>query len=145
MYLPCHPDITMDREDLIVHYHFEGLSYPEILRVLAVCHGLHMTYCALRKYIRRLHLPLRRGPLQHTDAEITTAIQNLLPTLPRTTGYRNLHLALRDAGLNVRRHQVMRIYRSLDPDGCADRRRRRLTRRNYYSYGVDFYWHLDGK
>lgn len=139
-----HENAHLGRTELIIKYHAEGLTYLEIINVLAVYHGLRISYCALRKLVRRLNLPLRRGRLQHSDMEIRNAIGNIMPTLARSTGYRNLHLTLKDCGYNVRRDQVMRLYKELDPDGAANRRKRKLIRRNFHSYGADFSWHLDG-
>ena len=35
--------------------------------------------------------------------------------------------------------------KEIDPDGVRERRARRLTRRNFISFGPNFTWHIDGK
>jgi hypothetical protein len=47
--------------------------------------------------------------------------------------------------LHVPRRLVAKIMKELDPDGVEQRRRRRLSRRKYVSYGPNFCWHVDGK
>ena len=39
---------------------------------------------------------------------------------------------------------VMEVMRTLDANGIARRRRRRLRRKRYISPGVDYCWHVDG-
>ncbi|XP_066497496.1 uncharacterized protein [Hoplias malabaricus] len=46
-------------------------------------------------------------------------------------------------GLRVRKEDVRLILKELDPRGVALRRAKRLCRRNYFSKGPNFIWHLD--
>ncbi|XP_066275823.1 uncharacterized protein [Branchiostoma lanceolatum] len=51
---------------------------------------------------------------------------------------------LRKYWLNVRRSTVQRILQEEDPEGSAQRRQRRLIRRDYFSLGPSQVWHIDG-
>jgi hypothetical protein len=148
--LPDSPGTLNNRNiaDIIQKYYKDGYAYKEILIMLSTCHGIYLTYEALKKRIQRLRLaqdlPVRRGPTLHTDQDIRRAITELLPELPTSAGYRNVTATLRQKGYHCRRDQVMKILHEVDFRGSQERRRRRLKRRNYTSYGVDFAWHVDG-
>ena len=51
---------------------------------------------------------------------------------------------LRDSGLTADKETVMLILKSLDPVGVDERQRRKLTRREYHSFGPNHTWHIDG-
>ena len=52
---------------------------------------------------------------------------------------------LRDSGLTADKEMVMLILKSLDPVvGVDERKRQRLTRREYHSFGPNHPWHIDG-
>ncbi|KAI9521602.1 hypothetical protein NQZ68_003756 [Dissostichus eleginoides] len=46
--------------------------------------------------------------------------------------------------LRVKRDDVMKLLRELNPRGCERRSRRRFTRRTYHSMGPNYMWHADG-
>ncbi|KAL2095580.1 hypothetical protein ACEWY4_007728 [Coilia grayii] len=46
--------------------------------------------------------------------------------------------------LTVRRDDVMRLMREMDPSGLQNRTRRLFTRRTYHSMGPNEVWHVDG-
>jgi hypothetical protein len=137
----------LSTDELIAKYHKDGFPYKDIVNLLSRCHAKHLTYDAVKKRVQRFDakLPSRRGPTSHSRADISRAIQLLLPTLPPTAGYRNVFQTLVEQGYHVRRDTVMDILREQDAAGCAFRRRRALHRRQYISPGPDFAWHVDGK
>ena len=47
--------------------------------------------------------------------------------------------------INIPRQVAATIMKEIDPDGVRERRARRLTRRNFISFGPNFTWHIDGK
>ena len=59
-------------------------------------------------------------------------------------GYRSVHQKCVKEGLRVSRRNVATILKHLDPEGVERRRRNSLQRRNYYSKGPNYVWHLDG-
>ena len=51
---------------------------------------------------------------------------------------------LRNSGLTADKETVRLILKSLDPVGADKRKRRKLTCREYYSFGPNYTWHIDG-
>ncbi len=63
----------------------------------------------------------------------------------RNSGYRTLWKILQTKyGLRVGKEIVRNFLRMRDPQGVAQRSRRRLHRRTYISMGPDDTWHVDG-
>jgi len=54
-------------------------------------------------------------------------------------------LAKIKASHSCAQERVANLLQELNPDGTRERRRRKLTRRRYISYGPNFCWHVDGK
>ena len=51
---------------------------------------------------------------------------------------------LLNSRLTADKETVRLILKSLDPVGVDKRKRRKLTRREYYSFGPNHTWHIDG-
>ena len=51
---------------------------------------------------------------------------------------------LRSSALTADKEAVRLILKSLDPVGVGKRKRRKLTRRKYHSFGPNHTWHIDG-
>ena len=51
---------------------------------------------------------------------------------------------LRSSGLTADKETVRLILKSLDPVVVDKRRRRKLTLREYHSFGPNHNWHIDG-
>ena len=58
-------------------------------------------------------------------------------------GYRWMYAKCREHGLRVRKEDVRLLLKELDPRGVSRRLARRLRRRNYFSKGPNFIWHID--
>ena len=58
-------------------------------------------------------------------------------------GYRRVHCILARKVLVVRKHDVRRLVKELDPKGVMLRKRRRLCRSKYSNPGPSFKWHID--
>ncbi|KAL3973486.1 ADP-sugar pyrophosphatase / 8-oxo-dGDP phosphatase / ADP-D-ribose pyrophosphorylase [Sarotherodon galilaeus] len=54
-----------------------------------------------------------------------------------------MYAKCREHGLRVRKEDVHLVLKELDPRGVALRQARRFTRRNYFSKGPNFIWHMD--
>lgn len=60
-------------------------------------------------------------------------------------GYRSLQNKLKfQYKLQVKRDTVYKILKTLDPEGIANCFGNNLRRRQYFSLGPNFMWHLDG-
>ena len=51
---------------------------------------------------------------------------------------------LHSSGLTADKETVRLMLKSLDPVGVDKRKRRKLTRREYHSFGSNHTWHIDG-
>lgn len=54
-----------------------------------------------------------------------------------------MYAKCREHGLRVRKEDVRLVLKELDPRGVALRQARRFRRRNYFSKGPNFIWHMD--
>ena len=59
-------------------------------------------------------------------------------------GYRYMLQKLHSSGLAADKETVRLILKSLDPVGVDKRKSRKLTRREYHSFGPNHTWHIDG-
>ena len=59
-------------------------------------------------------------------------------------GYRYILQKLRSSGLTADKETVRLILKSPDSAGVDKRNRRKLTRREYHSFGSNHAWHIDG-
>ena len=71
-------------------------------------------------------------------------IQDKLKGSSSYFGYRYMLQKLRNSGLMADKETVRLILKSLDPVGIYQRKRRKLTRREYHSFGPNRTWHIDG-
>ncbi len=59
-------------------------------------------------------------------------------------GYRSIWHTLQLEGIQVPKDVVEGIVRELDPEGCEERKAKRLKRRRLVSPGPNYSWHADG-
>ena len=114
-----------------------------MLVTLADHHGIFIGKRQLHRILRNNNLYRRKGrePVNQT----LIAIYNEMEKGPgRCFGYRFMHQKLRMNGHCVDRETVRIIVKTLDPDSVALRKAHRLQRRQYYSRGPNYLWHLDG-
>ena len=142
-YLPSFDANVDDRDTSITKYFQCGFLYKEILAFLAIYNGTILSLRQLKRILSRLHLRRRR---HHSSAEeVLNTISTELSGSGSSLGYRLMHQRLRvDHGIVVDKESVRHILKALDPEGVELRSRRSLRRRNYYSKGPDYLWHLDG-
>ena len=131
----------MDRDILVQVYFSFGLSYQEIVGILASNHGVIIS-------LRTLKLILHQQGLFRTKnmsniLEVAMFIWDQIYQINGLHGYRWMHLKCIQAGLVVSRERVRIMMKILDPEGVALRGRKRLKRRQYFASGPNFLWHLD--
>lgn len=126
--------------DLVRIYHGLGMAYKEILRTLATQHGMVMSLSTLKRMLRANRLRRR----EYDDlGHIIEFILNELQGSGRLHGYRWMYYKCIEHGLRVRKEDVRIILSAVDPESAQSRRRRRLRRRQYFSRGPNFIWHID--
>ncbi|XP_066924268.1 uncharacterized protein [Clytia hemisphaerica] len=132
-----------DRNNLVKQYFNRGYSYEEILFTLRELHNYTLS-------IRQLHRILRDFSLYRKKARLTelrdviSFIRRQLQGSGSLLGYRLMHQRCIQNGLNVTRRNVAIILKELDPEGVERRSRNVLKRRQYWSKGPNYVWHLDG-
>ncbi|XP_036006071.1 uncharacterized protein LOC118566787 [Fundulus heteroclitus] len=125
-----------------IDFYFElGLEYKHIKSVLDSRHGFSISERHLKRVFRARGL-IRRKSFSDL-AVLVEFINNQLQSSGQLHGYRWMYAKCREHGLRVRKEDVRFVLKELDPQGVALRQARRLRRRNYFSKGPNFIWHMD--
>ena len=75
---------------------------------------------------------------------LTEFIQDELKGSSLCFGYRYMLQKLHSSGLTADKETVGLILKSPDPIGVDKRKKWKLTRREYHSFGPNHTWHIDG-
>ncbi|KAK2853351.1 hypothetical protein Q5P01_006012 [Channa striata] len=133
---------TFTEWEPFIELYFElGLKYKDIKSVLSSKHNFHISERHLKRILRA------RGYSRHKAyfdlADMVDFIRNQLQNSGQLHGYRWMYVKCRKHRLRVRKDDVSLVLKELDPRGVSLRQARRLRRRNYFSKGPNFIWHLD--
>ena len=80
-----------------------------------------------------------------STTEVRRAIMTELRGPGQLFGYRSMwQVLVQKYKLRVKRSDVMRLLKELNPRGTECRARRRFCRRIYHSMGPNYVWHVDG-
>lgn len=129
-------------ENLITEYFKKGYQYKEILLFLEYHHGIKLCLRNLKYKLKEYGL--KRRKINANEIEVLTAVDEYRKTFGESNGYRTIWHGVRLSGIIASREMVMLALRELDPDGCVNRKARRLKRRNYSTKGPNHIWHIDG-
>ena len=131
--------------ELVSSYFHSGYSNEIIREFLERHHGISMSLSTLKRRLRDFGLSRQSGNRADTD-RVRQIIEEELNGSGRLLGYRSIWHSLRlEHHIHYPRRLVAEMVREIDPEGVELRRRRRLVRRRYLSYGPNFCWHADGK
>ena len=130
------------RYNALKNYFMAGFSYEEICNFLFRFHRIKITIRHLNRLLRQCNLQ-RRGNHSNINTVIKF-IQDELKGFSSCFGYRYMLQKLRSSGLTADKETVRLILKSLDPVGVDKRKSRKLTRREYHSFGPNHTWHIDG-
>ena len=138
----------MAEREIVTRYFHLGYPNEVIRQFLSNYHDIVMSLRTGLK--RRLSgFGLRRNMIDHENIErrIREVIENEISNgSGASLGYRSMwHLLRLQYHIHVPRGVVARILQEVDPEGVEQRRRRRLSRRRYISFGPNFCWHVDGE
>ncbi|KAK2558002.1 hypothetical protein P5673_019570 [Acropora cervicornis] len=133
-----------EERDVIEHYFHLGYTNEIILEFLKRFHHIKISLRTLKRRLRSFGLRSKGNIID--EARIRAIIIRELSGAGRLQGYRSMWHTLRiKYNQHVPRVVVARLLRrEIDPSASMQRRRRRLTRRLYFSYGPNFCWHVDG-
>ena len=132
--------------EIITHYFNLGYSNEVILQFLSTYHNIEISLRTLKRRLYDFHLK-RNGNLTEQMQERVRSImeREVSNGSGASLGYRSMwHLLRIQHHIHVPHRAVAQIIKELDPDGVEQRRRRRLSRRRYLSFGPNFCWHIDG-
>ena len=143
-YVRSESNAAMSRLQKIKEYFFAGFKYCEIVLILYKCHNISISIRHLKRILRINNL--RRRNYENTQFEdVENIIRNEIMSSGQCVGYRSMWQRLvNDYQIKVKRNEVMRLMREIDPEGVASRKAHRLTRRRYNVKGPNFVWHIDG-
>ena len=130
------------RYNALKNYFTAGFSNEEICNFLFRFHRIKITIRHLNRLLRQCNLQ-RRGNHSNINT-IIKFIQDKLKGSSSCFGYRHMLQKLRSSGLTADKETVRLILKSLDPVGVDKRKSRKLTRREYHSFGPNHTWHIDG-
>ena len=133
-----------NRNQLIKAYFKKSYSSRDILRCLAISHGIIMSIRTLKTILHRLQLRKRVPLTEEIALQEIHQIKIELSESGQLLGYKTMWKRLHEKGTIIARDAVRDMLLHLDEDGVRDRARRRLKRRKYVSPGPNFVWHVDG-
>ena len=137
-------DLENNLPNIIEDYFNRGYQYTAILGLLEKYHGVKIHIRTLKRKLREYGL--RRRGSNYSEETVRELITREMQDAGRLGGYRYIWHALRlRHRINIPRRVVATIMKEIDPEGVRERRARRLTRRNFVSFGSNFTWHIDGK
>ena len=131
------------RYNVLKNYFTVGFSYKDKCNFLFRFHRIKTTIRHLNRLLRQCNLQ-RRGNYSNINTVIKS-IQDELKGSSSCFGYRYMLQKLRNSGLTADKETVRLMLKSLDPVGVDKRKRRKLTRREYHSFGPNHTWHIDGQ
>lgn len=138
------PGRAVSRLETIKHYFHQGFLYKDIVCLLLIRHGFVISLRQLKRILKRNNL-CRRQEAYTQLSEVREIITAELENSGECIGYRSMWRRLTlDHHVRVKRDDVLRIMRQIDPQGVELRKARRLRRRKYYALGPNYIWHVDG-
>ena len=127
------------RYNALKNYFTAGFSYEEICSFLFRVYRIKIAIRHLNPLLRQYNLQ-RRG--NHSDINtLITFIQDELKVSSSCFGYRYTLQKLHSSGLTVDKKTLRLMLKSLDPVGVDKKKGRKLTRREYHSFGPNHTWH----
>lgn len=137
-------EVFKTEREIISYYFHLGYENEVIREFLQNYHNITLSLRTLKRRLR--DFGLRRNGNDIDRDQLRDIIKEQLHGSGRSLGYRAIWHSLRlEHHIHVPRRIVATVMQELDPDGVEQRRRRRLSRRRYFSYGPNFCWHVDGK
>lgn len=132
----------MRRDRLIRKYFKEGLTKKEICAKLLINNGVIVSESTVKRTLNIYRLFRRKN--KSDILEVALYIVKELDQSGAMHGYRWMHAKCLKAGFIVSQEEVRLLLNIIDNEGVKLRQRRKLRRREYFSRGANFVWHIDG-
>lgn len=132
-------------DEAISAYFALGYNYVSIVEFLSSHHNIDISLRTLKRRLRTLQLRRRRTEWEQDINRIRQLVIHEIQSASQYVGYRTITSILsRKYNIRVPRTIVSRMMRQEDPEGVYNRRLRRFVRRQFYSPGPNYTWHVDG-
>ena len=118
-----------------------GLLYKDIINVMAMEHGVVISLRHLKRMLREIGL-FRRNNYSNIGY-VVDFVHSQIANSGQLHGYRWMYEKCQARNIHCKKEDIRVILGILDPEGTAQRRKRRLLRRSYSSKGPDYLWHID--
>lgn len=135
---------AVSERQIIEHYFHLGYSNAVITQYLERFHDIDISIRTLKRRLNGYNLRRQENGL--ADSDIRDIIKQEIEGPGGLKGYRSIWHSLRlKYHVHVPRNKVASILHEIDPAASIQRGQRKLSRRQYFSYGPDFCWHVDGE
>ena len=135
--------MDQDEMDAAIKVYFSmGLTYKDIINVMAIEHGVVISLRHLKRMLRQMGLFRRKN--YSNIGDVIDFVQSQIANSGQLHGYRWMYEKCLAHNLHCKKEDIRVILGILDSEGTAQRRKRRLLRRSYSSKGPDYVWHIDG-
>ena len=125
-------DELSTERDLITNYFNRGMKYATMVFILQKIHNISISLRTLKRRLQEFGL--NKSATNHDQARRRIPSELMGPSSQMC--YCGMWNKLCTTyGVNIPRDVVMKILQELDPDGCKQRKRRKLNRRIYTSHG----------
>ena len=143
-YLPLERQSALSRLQLITEYFYAGFKYFEIVLLLCSRHNINISIRHLKRILKTNNLR-RRNDVKTPLKDVEDLIRKEIKLSGQCIGYRSMWRRLiHDYKIQVKRNDVMRLIREVDPEGVSLRKAHKLKRRRYCVRGPNYVWHVDG-
>jgi hypothetical protein len=134
----------MTRNEIIGYYFDKGYSHKEIVSVLATVHAITLSCRTIRRILKALGRARHQPPSRQTLATAVQFTQQQLQESGQFLGYRALWKRLQSNKIHLSQKKTLQMFRLMDGEGVAQRKRKCIRRRDYINPGPNFVWHIDG-
>ena len=131
-----------DERAVITAYFRRGHEYSRIVDLLKKEHNVTMSIRTLKNRLNEYDL--KRRNVVYDEGLVRQRIEEILNGPGCMGGYHSVWHTLKLEGMQVPRDLVEQLLKELDPEGCAERKAKRLKRRRFISPGPNYSWHVDG-
>ena len=125
-------------KEIISHYFHHNFTYNAIIIFLVKYHDIQLSIRTLKRKFRSYGLR-RRGNPSTSENIVKGIITNEIKGPSSMMGYRSMWNMLRSVyGIRYPRDKIMKFLKEIDPIGTAERKARKLNRRQFHSLGMGF-------
>ncbi|XP_071127558.1 uncharacterized protein [Mytilus edulis] len=115
--------------------------YRDIVKILQMNHAISISLRQVKRYLKEMNLARRKD--YSNIRSVFNFVHTQVTSYGPAHGYRWMYQKCKRHGFKIKRDHISLMLNTIDPEGVYLRARRRLKRREYFSRGPNFCWHLD--